>query len=509
VEEHYLDTVGVGSSILPAPTRHHQSSIVALELNEDVPQLTRLQTLRHSTAHVMAAAVKRLFPEAKLTIGPAIEHGFYYDFDVPRPFTDEDLAAIEGEMQTIVDADVAFEHIGLGAFKLLSVAGAKNPTLQRIYGTAFTTRKELDEHLHWIEDARRRDHRALGKELDLFSVVNEGEGEGGQLLWHPRGARLRYLAEQLWHEEHLEHGYELVGSPQLAPPSCPFHLTIYKRGPRSHRDLPVRFAELGSGHDAHLFMTRAQLPGELERALDFCLNVLRTFGFSDFKLRLATRPDTFVGAPASWDEAEATLLAALTRSGLPFEMDRGGAASGPRIELELRDAIGREWPCSTIQLDFDLAERFDLTYVGPDGTEQRAVMLHRALFGSLERFVAVLVEHHAGAFPLWLAPLQARVITVTAAQDAWAREVQQTLAGRRLRVDVDVSNEKLGAKVRHAQLEKIPLVLVCGDKEVATGAVAPRTREGKQMPAMPLAEFAQWMEHEAQIPRPTSASVRA
>jgi threonyl-tRNA synthetase len=467
----------------------HQETNAAI--GAEGPKSSRLQTLRHSTAHVMATAVTRLFPEAKVTLGPTSAAGFYHDFDVSRPFTDEDLAAIEGEMQTLAAANVALGE--LGAFKLHAVAGAG---LQRIHGVAFTTKKELDEHLQRLEDAKRRDHRKLGQELDLFSIVD------GQWLWHPKGARLRYLAEQVWHDEHAKHGYELVGSPRLTPPapSCPFHVAICRHG---HRDLPVRFAELAAEpHDAHVFMTRAQLPAELGRALELCLQVLRTFGFDDFKLQLATRAAGCAGEPALWDEAEQALEGALQRSGLPYERAPGdGAASGPRLELELRDAIGREWPCGALQVELD--------GVGTNGEKPRALVLHRSLFGSIDRFVAVLVEHYAGAFPLWLAPLQARVIAATAAQASWARAVQQTLVERGLRVDADLSSEKLATKVRNAQQERIPLMLVCGDKEVAAGAVAPRTREGKQMPAMPLAEFAQWMEHEAQIPRPTNASVRA
>jgi threonyl-tRNA synthetase len=574
-------------------------------------KLSPLARLRHSTAHVMAAAVKHLFPEAKVTIGPSIETGFYYDFDMPRPFTEGDLAAIEAEMATIVAADHKFVRTELSrdearakfaamgetykveildaipadarittftsgdfedlcrgphvastgaikAFKLLSVAGAywrgdeKNRMLQRIYGTAFPSQKELEAHLEQIEEAKRRDHRKLGKELDLFSI-DETIG-GGLVLWHPKGARIRYLCEQFWREEHFKYGYELVGSPHVAreelwnvsghlgwyrdnmyagmevegqqylvkPMNCPFHITIYKHGLRSYRELPLRFAELGTVYryersgvlhgllrvrgftqdDAHLFMTEAQLPGELKTTLDFCLHILRTFGFTDFKLYLATRPKEFVGDPERWDRAEQYLLDALKESGLAYEMDPGGGAFyGPTIDLKLRDSIGREWQCSTIQVDFNLPERFDLKYVGADNEKHRTVMLHRALFGSIERFIAVLVEHYAGNFPVWLSPLQARVITVTPAHDDWAIKVHKTLAERGFRVDLDLSNDKLGAKVRNAQLEKIPFMLVCGDKEVAAGAVAPRTREGQQLPAMALADFVTWLDEKAKIPR--------
>jgi threonyl-tRNA synthetase len=304
--------------------------------------------------------------------------------------------------------------------------------------------------------------------------------------------------------------------------NCPFHITIFKHGLRSYRELPLRFAELGTVYryersgvlhgllrvrgftqdDAHLFMTREQLPGELERTLNFCLFILKTFGFTDFKLYLATRPKEFVGEPAIWDEAEKALLDALTKSGLPYEMDPGGGAFyGPKIDLKLRDSIGREWQCSTIQVDFNLPERFDIRYVGADNEKHRVVMLHRALFGSIERFIAVLVEHYAGNFPVWLSPLQARVITVTEAHNEWAEKVHKTLADRGFRVDLDLSNDKLGAKVRNAQLEKIPFMLVCGDKEVAAGAVAARTREGQQLPSMALADFVAYLDEKAKIPR--------
>ncbi len=584
------------------------------ELNEvigEAPKLSPLQTLRHSAAHIMAEAVKRLFPEAKVTIGPSIETGFYYDFDVPRPFTEEDLAKIEAEMARIVEANHRFERLELTrdqareifarmgetykveildaipagqtitayrsgefvdlcrgphvestgqlkAFKLLSVAGAywrgdeRNPMLQRIYGTAFFEKKDLEEHLHRLEEAKRRDHRKLGKELDLFSI-DETIG-GGLVLWHPKGARVRYLAEQFWREEHFAKGYELVGSPHVArdtlwnisghlswykenmyagmevegqqylvkPMNCPFHITIFKHGLRSYRELPLRFAELGTVYryersgvlhgllrvrgftqdDAHIFMRRDQLAEELDRTLSFCLHILRTFGFTDFKLYLATRPEKFVGEIPLWDEAEKYLFETLKKSGLEYELDPGGGAFyGPKIDLKLRDAIGREWQCSTIQVDFQLPEKFDLTYVGQDGAKHRVAMIHRALYGSIERFFAVLLEHYAGAFPLWLAPVQARVVTISEKQEEWARTVAQTLHERGFRVDTDLSSDKVGAKIRRAQLEKIPVMLVCGPKEMDAGSVAPRLRDGKQLEVMALADFERWMAKEAAIPR--------
>lgn len=576
-----------------------------------VMTLSPLETLRHSTAHVMAKAVQRLFPDTKVTIGPSIETGFFYDFDRAQPFTEEDLAKIEAEMRSIIaagelfvrhevsraealkrfadlgetykveiiealppDAVISYYQTGdwidlcrgphikstseIKAFKLLSVAGAywrgdeKNKMLQRIYGTAFPSQAELDEFLHRIEEAKRRDHRRVGKDLDLFSI-DETIG-GGLVLWHPKGARIRYVMEEFWRKEHFANGYELVGSPHVArdelwktsghldfykenmysgmdidgqeylvkPMNCPFHCTMFKKGLRSYRELPHRWAELGTVYryersgvmhgllrvrgftqdDAHLFMTREQLPSELERVLNFCLYILRTFGFTEFKLYFATRPEKFVGDPALWDEAEAAVLKTLEASGLPFEIDRGGGAFyGPKIDLKLKDTLGREWQCSTVQVDFQLPERFDLSYVGADGQRHRVVMLHRALMGSVERFFAVLTEHYAGAFPMWLAPVQVRVVSISEKQAAWAQEVRDALMAAGHRVDLDVSDDKLGAKVRAAQMEKIPLLLVCGDKEMAARTVAPRTRDGKQLAVMELPALLEHVAKEAAIPK--------
>jgi len=585
------------------------------------PLLSPLETLRHSCAHVMAKAVQRLWPEAKVTIGPSIETGFYYDFDIDRPFTEEDLARIEAEMQAIIDAKEPFvrhevsradalamfsklgesykveiidrlppdavisyystgdwidlcrgphvEHTGkIGAFKLLSVAGAywrgseKNKMLQRIYGTAFPTKKELDAYLHLLEEAKRRDHRRIGKDLDLFSI-DETIG-GGLVLWHPKGARVRAIMEDFWRQEHFANGYDLVGSPHVAreelwktsghlefykenmysgmdidgqqylvkPMNCPFHCTMFKKGLRSYRDLPMRWAELGTVYryersgvmhgllrvrgftqdDAHLFMTKEQLPGELERVTEFCLYILRTFGFTEFKLYLATRPEKFVGDPAMWETAEKALMAVLEKSGIPFEVDPGGGAFyGPKIDLKLRDALGREWQCSTVQVDFNLPSqrRFDLEYVGADGQRHQIVMVHRALLGSIERFFAVLTEHYAGAFPVWLAPVQARVLPISEKQAEYAEKVVAALKARGFRVDSEISSDKLGAKIRRAQLEKIPFMLVCGDKEVEAGAVAARTREGAQLPAMPIDQFLDHLAAAAAIPRGGKASTPA
>jgi threonyl-tRNA synthetase len=575
------------------------------------PTLSPLETIRHSTAHVMAKAVQRLFPETKVTIGPSIETGFYYDFDRKAPFTEADLAAIEAEMKKIISANEPFVRHEIGraearemfdklgenykvelidsfppdaqvsyyttgdwfdlcrgphvkstgaikAFKLLSVAGAywrgneRNPQLQRIYGTAFASKAELDNHLKMIEEAKRRDHRRIGKDLDLFSI-DETIG-AGLVLWHPKGGRIRHQIESFWRDEHFAQGYELVSSPHIArdelwktsghlsfykenmfsgmkvddqeyiakPMNCPFHCTMFKKGLRSYRELPHRWAELGTVYryersgvmhgllrvrgftqdDAHLFMTREQLPGELERVVNFCLYVLKTFGFTDFKLYLATKPADSIGEPAMWEVAEAALLDVLKKSGLPYEVDQGGGAFyGPKIDLKLKDCLGREWQCSTVQVDFNLPERFDLQYVGSDGAKHRIVMVHRALLGSMERFFAVLTEHYAGAFPVWLAPVQARVISIGDRQEAYVAEVAEVLTKRGFRVDTHTGGEKLGAKIRQAQLEKVPFMLVCGDKEVETRMVAARTREGQQLPAMPIDEFVNHLTTAAAIPR--------
>jgi threonyl-tRNA synthetase len=581
------------------------------DLVGETPNLSPLETIRHSAAHVMAKAVQKLFPETKVTIGPSIENGFYYDFDRKTPFTEDDLAKIEAEMKTIIKANELFkrrevpraearemfEKLGetykvelidsfppdavvsyymtgdwfdlcrgphvkstgaIKAFKLMSVAGAywrgkeTNPQLQRIYGTAFGSKEELEAYLHQLEEAKRRDHRKIGKDLDLFSI-DETIGPG-LVLWHPKGARVRHLIETFWREEHFANGYELVASPHVArdelwkvsghlsfykenmfsgmdiegqnyickPMNCPFHCTMYKKGLRSYRELPHRWAELGTVYryersgvmhgllrvrgftqdDAHLFMTREQLPGELERVVNFCLYILRTFGFVDFKLYLATRPKDSIGDPEMWTIAEAALLDVLKKSGIPFEIDHGGGAFyGPKIDLKLKDAIGREWQCSTVQVDFNLPERFDLDYVGSDGAKHRVVMVHRALLGSIERFFGVLTEHYVGAFPVWLAPIQARVISIGDRQEPYVNEIAEILKKRGFRVDTHAGGEKLGAKIRQAQLEKIPYMLVCGDKEVEARAIAARTRDGNQMPAMPIDDFITHLAEAAAIPR--------
>jgi threonyl-tRNA synthetase len=572
----------------------------ALDRTSEVGEMTPLETLRHSAAHVMADAVKRLFPAAKITIGPPIEAGFYYDFDVPTPFTDEDLARIEAEMAKIVAADVPFvreevprekalelfremgesyklelieaipmgepvslyrhgefvdlcrgPHLGrtseIKAFKLTSVAGAywrgdeKNAMLQRIYGTAFADAKELAAHLEKLEEAKRRDHRRLGKDLDLFSFSDTIGA--GLVLWHPKGALVRHLAETFWREEHYKHGYQIVNTPHIArenlwqqsghlgfyaenmysgmdidgqnylakPMNCPYHIVIYKNRLRSYREFPLRWAELGTVYryeragvlhglfrvrgftqdDAHLFVRKEQLVAEVDRVLAFCLHILRSFGFSEFELYLSTRPEHFVGTPEAWAEAEGILGGALERCGLPHEVDAGGGVFyGPKIDLKIRDSLGRRWQCSTIQVDFQLPERFDMTYVGEDGgRNHRPIMIHRALLGSLERFFGILIEHYGGAFPVWLAPVQAAILTVKDEHQPYGEEVRAALAAAGVRVEADFSGEKLGAKIREAQLQKIPYMLVIGGKEVSSRTVSARARTGEQLPAMPALQF--------------------
>ena len=574
----------------------------------DVPD-DPLSCLRHSASHVMADAVQRLRPKAKVTIGPAIENGFYYDFDT-EPFAPEDIEKIEAEMAKIVAQDLPFvrkvvsrpealrlfaekgetykveiiqsipegEEISLyqhgdfvdlcagphiertgqiKAFKVLSFAGAywrgdeRNPQLQRVYGTAFASKDDLKAHLARLEEAKRRDHRVLGKQLDLFSV-DELVGPGF-VLWHPKGAIVRTVLEDMIRRELVRRGYQAVFTPHVAreqllvksghmehykenlfggmelegqrylvrPMNCPFHIAIYRSQLRSHRELPIRYAELGSVYryersgvlhgllrvrgftqdDAHLFLREDQIEEELAGCVRFGLDILRVFAFADVKAFLATRPENFMGEKATWDRAEAAIRRVLEAAGMPFEVDEGGGAFyGPKIDLKIRDAIGREWQCTTFQLDFQMPERFELEYVAPDGSRQRPVMIHRALFGSMERFMAVLIEHFAGAFPLWLAPVQARVLTVSEKADVWGREVQARLLAADLRADADLSADKLGAKIRRAQMEKIPYMLVVGERDMAARVVSPRTRDGQQMPATPLDELAQRLAAEAVPP---------
>ncbi len=580
---------------------------VAMDLAQPVPDGAKVEwilpsdpdgaeILRHSTAHVMAAAVKELFPKALITIGPAIENGFYYDFDVETPFTPEDLARIEERMRAIVKADLPFlresaskeeasarfpgepykeelladipdatvslyrmgdfldlcrgPHVPstgrLGAFRLMSTAGAywrgdsKKRMLTRIYGAAFSSKKELDEHLKLLEEIKKRDHRKLGRELDLFSVT-DAVGPG-LILWHPKGAVIRRIMEDFWREEHAKAGYDLVFSPhiarldlwrisghtdfyrqamfspidiegqeyQLKPMNCPFHIQIYESKMRSYRDLPIRYAELGTVYryepsgtlhgllrvrgftqdDAHIFLRPDQLDEEIFNLLDFTLFVLRSFGFDRYDIYLSTRPEKYAGTLENWAIAESALRKALLRKELPFEVDPGeGVFYGPKIDIKIKDMLGRSWQCSTIQVDFNNPERFDATYVAEDGAQRRTVMIHRALMGSLERFFGVLVEHYAGAFPVWLAPVQADVVPVTEKQNPYAQEVVAKLRAAGFRVEGDFRNEKLGYKIRESQMNKVPYALVVGEREASQQMVSPRRRGGEQLPPMGVEEF--------------------
>lgn len=561
----------------------------------------------HSASHLLAQAVKRLFPGARFAIGPSIENGFYYDFEVERNFTPEDLEKIEAEMAKIVAEDIEvvreemprqkaieyFSSMGesykvelltdlpdgtvslyrqgefvdlcrgphlprtsyIKAFKLLSIAGAywrgdeKRPMLQRIYGTAWPTKEELDAHLKHLDEVEKRDHRKLGRELDLYSIHEETGA--GLILWHPKGARLRHIIETFWREEHYKNGYDLVYSPHIGkstlwdtsghlgfysenmyspmdidgqdyyvkPMNCPFHIMIYKSRGWSYRDLPLRWAELGTVYryersgvlhgllrvrgftqdDAHLVCRPDQMPDEIDRVLDFCLYMLRSFGFSDFKVYLATRPgEKFVGDEAMWSEATRALRESVERAGIDYEVDEGGGAFyGPKIDIKIKDALGREWQCSTIQFDFNMPERFDVTYVGSDGQKHRPYMIHRALLGSIERFVGVLVEHYAGRFPMWLSPVQLVLINVVSDAAERTARLRDELAARGLRVESDLREETIGYKVRDAIEKKVPFVGVIGKKEMESGSVSVRRRGENASRTIPVDEFAALLETEA------------
>ncbi len=564
-----------------------------------------LDVYRHSAAHLMAHAVKSLYgADVQVTIGPAIENGFYYDFFSDKHvFSPEDFSLIEARMGELAAADLPicreevsrqqaielFRQMGesyklqliedlpnekvslyrqgdfvdlcrgphlpstgrLKAFKLTSVAGAywrgdeRNAMLQRIYATAFSDPKELRAYLQRLEEAKKRDHRKLGRELDLFSFSEEAGA--GLVIWHPKGALLRTLLEDFERREHLKRGYDIVMGPQILrtdlwktsghyenyrenmyfteveeqsygikPMNCLAHMLIYKSRMRSYRDLPLRFFELGTVHrheksgvlhgllrvrgftqdDAHILCTPEQLDSEIKGVLQFVQDVMAIFGFS-YELEISTRPAKSIGSDADWDRATNALLNALKDSGLPFEINEGdGAFYGPKIDIKLKDALDRKWQCATIQCDFTLPERFDLTYVGSDGEKHRPVMVHRVILGAIERFVGVLIEHYAGNFPLWISPVQAIVLNVTDNQADYAEKVFQYLRSEGIRVQKDLRNEKLGFKIREAQMEKVPYMLVIGDREKENGTAAPRHRSGKNLDAMTPAEFVRFIQDE-------------
>lgn len=544
---------------------------------------------RHSTSHLMAHAVKELFPQAKITIGPAIEEGFYYDFDVDPPFSLEDLERIEKRMEEIAQKDLPFQRLEvskeeahrlfdergepykielleeiedksvslyrqgdfidlcrgphvpstrcLSFFKLLSLAGAywrgneRNKMLQRIYGTSFPTREELARHLMRLEEAKKRDHRVLGKQLDFFST-HEEIGPG-LIHWHPKSALIRSVIEEFWRKEHLRRGYQLVYTPHIAsrkvyeisghlesyrenmyapmdvdgipywvkPMNCPGHILIYQTRLRSYRDLPIRYAELGTVYryerggvlhgmlrvrgftqdDAHIFCTSEQLADEIAEVLDLVDRMMSTFGYT-YRPYLATRPEKSLGTEEGWQKATQALIEALDRRSLRYDIDPGGGVFyGPKIDIKLWDALEREWQGPTIQVDFNLPQRFDVHYTGSDGARHPVVMVHRTVLGSMERFIGGLIEHYAGAFPLWLAPTQIVIQTITDRQIEYGKRVEEQLKRSDIRVETDFQNEKIGHKIREAQLAKVPYMAVVGDREVASETVSLRTRQGKDL----------------------------
>ncbi|MGI6537973.1 MAG: threonine--tRNA ligase [Caldicoprobacterales bacterium] len=557
----------------------------------------------HTSSHILAQAVKKLFPDARLAIGPAIDNGFYYDFDVDHPFSTEDLDTIEKEMERIVkedlklsrfelpreeavrymeekgesykvelinelpeDATISFytqgdftdlcagPHImstgAVKAFKLLSVAGAywrgseENKMLQRIYGISFPKKSQLKEYLDRLEEAKKRDHRKLGKELDLFSIHEEGPGFP---FFHPKGMVVRNELENFWRKEHIRRGYEEIKTPiilnrdlwvrsghwdhykknmyftkidegdyAVKPMNCPGGMLTYKRRIYSYRDLPVKMAELGLVHrhelsgvlhglmrvrcftqdDAHIFMLPEQIKDEIIKVIDLVDYIYSLFGFK-YRVELSTRPEDAMGSVEDWDRATAALREALEEIGLDYKVNEGdGAFYGPKIDFHLEDSLGRSWQCGTIQLDFQMPERFDLTYVGPDGEKHRPVMIHRAIFGSLERFIAILIEHFAGAFPTWLAPVQVKLLSITDRSNEFIKQLHSEFIDSEIRSEMDLRNEKVGFKIREAQLEKVPYMLIVGDKELENGTVAVRSRKKGDLGAMKPEEFKAMLQKE-------------
>ena len=556
----------------------------------------KMERIRHSASHVMAEVVQSLFPEAKFGIGPVIEDGFYYDFDLPRPLTPEDLPVIEERMVESIAQDLPFTreevskeearsifahqpyklelideitdelmsiyrqgsfvdlcrgpHVSstgeITAFKLLSIAGAywrgdeKRPMLQRIYGVAFDTQEDLGRYLEGLAEAAKRDHRKLGQELDLFSFHEEAGP--GLVHWHPKGATVRRLIEDFWVAEHLKRGYEIVYSPHIAkldlwkmsghwelyrehlyspmdvegqeylikPMNCPAHILMYKTRLRSYRELPIRWAELGTVYryersgvlhgltrvrgftqdDAHIFCRPDQLEDEVAGVLEFAIFMMRTFGFQEHEVLLATRPERYAGTIEIWEEATETLERALKRLDLPYRVDPGeGVFYGPKIDIRLRDALGRRWQGPTTQVDFNLPQRFDVTYVDSDGVAHPVVMVHRTVLGSMERFFGCLIEHFGGAFPIWLAPVQAMVIPISDRHLDYAQKVAAELQAEGLRTQVDVRPDRMNLKIRQAQLQKIPYMLIVGDKEVASAGVSVRLRSGEDLGRQTLDTF--------------------
>lgn len=553
-----------------------------------------VEILRHSTAHIMALAVKELYgDQVKVAIGPAIEDGFYYDFDRDKPFSPDDFELIEKKMAELAEARLPFirqelpkaeairffEQLGesykiellnemdaetvslythgqfvdlcrgphvpdsswIKVFKLLRVAGSywrgdeNRQMLTRIYGTAFADKKELQQYLTRLEEARKRDHRRLGKQLGLFTI--QDQIGPGLILWQPRGALLRRLIEDYWKDEHYRNGYQLLYTPhiarqdlwktsghldfysenmyaameidevmyQLKPMNCPFHIGVYNAEPHSYREFPIRWCELGTVYryertgalhglmrvrgftqdDAHIFCRPDQLEEEIFNIIDLNLHILKTFGFDQYDVYLSTRPEKFVGSDTHWELSTQALKQALEKKGLSYQIDPGeGVFYGPKIDIKIKDQLGRSWQCSTIQVDFNLPERFKMTYTGVDGHDHQPIMIHRALMGSLERFIGVLIEHFAGAFPLWLAPEQARIMNITDDQGAYCEQVYAKLRAKGIRIDKDLRNEKLNYKIREAQLMKVPYMLIVGEREKEEGTITVRRRDGQNLPAM-------------------------
>ncbi len=571
------------------------TTLVPIQIGSD----EALDILRHSTAHIMALAVRKVFgKDVKVAIGPSIDNGFYYDFLRDEPFSTEDFEIIEAKMSELVrealpftrtemqsseaiqlfsneeekfkveliqdlDIDtVSFYHVGeftdlcrgphlpntsfIKAFKLLRVAGAywrgdeKRDVLQRIYGTSFFDKKDLKKHLTALEEAKKRDHRKLGKELELFTI--QDDIGAGLILWQPKGAQLRRLIEDFWKDEHYRHDYELLYTPhiarqdlwktsghldfysenmyssmdidevkyQLKPMNCPFHIGIYNCQKRSYRELPIRWCELGTVYryeragalhgllrvrgftqdDAHIFCRPDQLEDEIFNILDLNLHILKSFGFDNYDIYLSTRPEKYVGSDENWEKATEALKSALEKKGLGYVIDPGeGVFYGPKIDIKIKDQLGRSWQCSTIQVDFNLPERFKMSYTGSDNTEHQPIMIHRALMGSLERFIGVLIEHYAGAFPIWFAPVQARIMNITDDQADYGETVFKELRKAGIRIEKDLRNEKLNYKIREAQVAKIPYMLIIGDKEVADKTVTVRLRNGENLSPMTISEF--------------------
>ncbi len=565
---------------------------------ENIRKSGKLDIIRHSAAHIMAEAVQSIYPDVKFGIGPAIENGFYYDFDLPRTITPEEFPRIEEKMRELINNDLTFRRESISkeearqlfkgqpyklelieeladgeisiyysgefidlcagphvtsskeippdAFMLDRVAGAywhgseNNPMLQRVYGLAFASKKELEEYLKYQEEIKKRDHRKIGKDLDLF-IVPEEIG-GGLVIYTPKGGRIRSAIEDFWRQEHFSNGYEILYTPHIGlsnlwqtsghlgfykenmyspmkideqeyyikPMNCPFHILAYKSRIRSYRELPLRWAELGTVYryertgvlsglmrvrgftqdDAHIFCTPEQMDSEISEVLRFSLHMLNTFEFKKYKVYLSTRPTDAIGEAELWENAQNALRRVIGENNLEYEVDEGGGAFyGPKIDIKIQDALGREWQTTTIQFDFNLPERFNMTYVGVDGKEHQPYMIHRALLGSWERFFGLLIEHFAGAFPVWLSPVQAVVIPIAERHNEYALQVESELKAVNIRVNIDGSSERMNHRIRQAQLEKIPYMLVVGDKEMESGQVAVRSRTGEQLPPQSITQI--------------------